>query len=199
MNKNGTGNLVLTEAMPYSGALTVNAGEVRLKDRGSLAANASTHTVNAGLALTLDDTGTHFSDRLHDSSGTVTLTGGELKLLGSGSVTTEEVINNLTLSASAPRTVTSRAGSGQAAILRIAGTPTVDAGASLWRGTNLGVNAPGTANSASIILTETNAMQQSGLRPTSSPAAAAPAGHPSISIIKGAFGDTSATGSARSS
>ena len=195
VNKNGNGSLILTEAMPYSGALTVSAGEVRLKDRGSLAANASTHTINAGAALTLDDTATHFSDRLHDSSGGVTLNGGALTLLGNSGVTTEEVMNNLTLSAASAATVTVTAGSGQAAILRLAGTPTVNAGASLWRGTNLGVNTPGSANSATVILTGTNALQQSGLTGvTFLTGGAAPAGHPSISIVKGAFGDTSGTG-----
>ncbi len=188
LNKNGTGNLILTEAMPYSGALTVNAGAVVLRDRGSLAANACTHTVNAGAALTLDDTGTHSSDRLHDNAGGVTLNGGSLNLLGSGSATTEEVFNGLALGAGAS-TVTLTPGSGQAAIVRLAGLPTNAAtAASLWRGTNLGVNAPGTANSANLLLTPTNTNEFPLI------GGGAPAGHPSISIIRGGFGDTSATG-----
>ena len=189
LTKNGTGSLVLTEPMPYSGALTVGAGEVRLKDRGSLAANASTHSVSAGAALTLDDTATHFSDRLHDSSGGVTLNGGALNLLGSSGVTTEEVIGNLTLAGNVASTVTLAPGSGQAALLRISSTVTVNIGGTLWRGTNLGVNTPGTADSASILLTPTNT--------TAFPliGGAAPNGQPSVSIIRGGFGDISATGS----
>ncbi len=195
LSKNGTGALILTEAMPYTGIVTVNAGEVRLRDRGSLAANGSARNVNAGAAFTLDDTGAHFSDRLHDSTGGTILAGGELKLLGSSSATTEEVIFGLSTSADRAATVTVAAGSGQAAILRVAGTLAVNAGASLWRGTNLGVNAPGTANSATIILTETNSLQQGGLgNLTFLTGGAAPAGHPSTSIIKGGFGDTSASG-----
>ena len=137
---------------------------------------------------TLDDTATHSSDRLHDSSGIVTLNGGALTVLGSSSATTEEVFNVLALGAGAS-TVTLTPGSGQSAIVRLAGLPTNAAGAaSLWRGTNLGVNAPGTANSANLLLTPTNA----NAFPLTG--GGAPAGHPSISIIKGGFGDTSATG-----
>ncbi len=193
--KNGAGALILTEAVSYSGALTVNAGEVRLKDRGSIAANASARNINAGAALTLDDSGAHFSDRLHDSTGGTILSGGEFKILGSSTATTEEVIFGLNANAASASTVTVAAGSGQAGILRVAGTLAVNAGTSLWRGTNLGVNAPGTANSATVILTETNALQQSGLAGvTFLTGGAAPAGNPSVSVIKGAFGDTSATG-----
>ncbi len=189
LTKNGTGSLVLTEPMPYSGALTVGAGEVRLKDRGSLAANGSTHSVSAGAALTLDDTATHFSDRLHDSSGGVTLNGGALNLLGNSGVTTEEVIANLTLAGNVASTVTLAPGSGQAAMLRVSSAVTVNIGSTLWRGTNLGVNTPGTADSASILLTPTNT--------TAFPliGGAAPNGQPSISVIRGGFGDISATGS----
>ncbi|MEA3209852.1 MAG: fibronectin-binding autotransporter adhesin [Chthoniobacter sp.] len=186
--KNGTGSLVLTEAMPYSGALTVNAGTVRLTDRGSIAGNASTHTVNAGAALALDDTGVHSSDRLHDSGGGVTLAGGEFRLLGSNGSTTEEVFNVLALEAGAG-TVTVAAGTAQAGIVRLAGPPTNAIGAaSLWRGSNLGVNTPGTADSANVLLTPTNtaAFPLTG--------GSAPVGTPSISIIRGGFGDTSATG-----
>ena len=195
LTKNGLGNLILTEPMPYNGVLTVSAGAVVLRDRGSLAADGSTRAVLAGAALVLDDTGLHLSDRLHDSAGTLFVAGGELSLLGSGGVTTEEVTGNLSLSAATASTVTVAAGSGQAAILRVAGTLDVNAGASLWRGTNLGVNAPGAADSATVILTETNSLQQSGLAGVSFlTGGAAPAGNPSVSIIRGAFGDTSPTG-----
>lgn len=186
LDKYGNGRLALTEAMPYTGALTVNAGAVVLKDRGSIAANTGTLTVNAGAALTLDDTATHFSDRLPDNNGSITLRGA-LTLLGNSSVTTEEVISTLLVSPNVASTITVAPGSGQAAILRLAGTTSVG-GTSLWRGTNLGLNAPGSADSASILLTPgtTGAFQLVG--------GSAPNGHPSVSIIRGGFGDTTASG-----
>ena len=69
--------------------------------------------------------------------------------------------------------------------LRLSGALTVDAGASLFRGTSLGMNTPGTISSASILLNNNTPPLTGG---------AAPAGHPSIGIIRGAFGDTSASG-----
>ncbi len=198
--KNGTGALVLTEAMAHTGGLTVNAGEVRLRDRGSLAAAAAGRTVNSGAALTLDDTGVHFPDRLADINSQISLNGGELMLRGNSAVTTEEVVGNLALSNPGVATVSVAAGSGQAAILRFGGgtgTALSVSGttASLWHGTNLGVNAPGTANSASVIMVETAVLQQSGLAGVSFlTGGAAPAGSPSVSVIRGGFGDTSASG-----
>ena len=38
----------------------------------AIAASTATHFINAGATLTLDDTGTHFPDRLSDDDGTVT-------------------------------------------------------------------------------------------------------------------------------
>jgi autotransporter-associated beta strand protein len=186
--KNGIGALNLVAAMPYSGPLTVAAGEVALRDRGSLAANASTLTVTAGATLTLDDGNIHASDRLHDSSGTVALDGGTFTVLGHGSVTTEEVLNSLTFGPGAS-TVLLSSNSSQPVIVRLSGAVTNATGAaSVWRGTNLGANAPGTANSTSILLTpaNTNSFPLVG--------GGAPAGRPSISIIAGGFGETNTGG-----
>jgi autotransporter-associated beta strand protein len=187
--KNGLGTLNLTSAMPYSGTLLVNGGAVALRDRGSLAAHGGLLAIRRGAALILDDAGVHSSDRLHDSSGTLTLGGGAFTVLGSSTTTTEEVLNSLALGPGAS-TVTLHAGSGQAVIVRLSSSTTNgNEAASLWRGTNLGANAPGTTNSANFLFTASNT--------SSFPlvGGAAPAGHPSISIIAGGFGDTTATGS----
>lgn len=190
--KLGNGALTLTAPSPYSGALTISGGSVVLKDRGAFAGGSP--TVGAGYSLLLDDTGAHFPDRIANGSS-VTLSGGELALRGSSSATSEEVITGLTLSAGHANAVTLSPGSGQAAVLRLAGNFTVNAGSTVFRGTNLGVNAPGTANSATIIFTETNSAQQSGIVNLAAlTGGAAAAGSASVSIFKGAFGDTSATG-----
>ena len=194
--KNGAGNLTLTEAMPYSSTLTVNGGALVLRDRGSLAVGTLTASVNA--SITLDDRSTHFSDRASDT-GTLSLGAGNLNLLGNASTTTEEVINTLALATGA-NTVTITPGTGQAAILRLATSATsAGAAATLFRGTNLGVNAPGSANTASIVLTSLASQNAvSSIAAASNSFALtgglAPNDNPSIGIIKGAFGDTSATG-----
>ncbi len=186
--KNGTGRLTISEPIAWSGALAVNAGELRLRDRASLAGNGNSINVNAGAALSLDDTGVHASDRLNDITGSVNLNGGAFALLGGSVATTEEVINGLALGAGAS-TITLTPGAGQSAIIRLDGTVSNDPGAgSLWRGTNLGVNAPGTTNSANFLLTPTN----TSTFPLTG--GGAPAGHPSVSVIAGGFGDISATG-----
>ncbi len=184
--KNGAGTLTLTEAESWTGALTVNAGAVQLEARGSLAANANDHRVNAGAALLLDNSALT-TDRLHDSAGRVILLGGSLHLVGANLIGsgTEEVLNDLTLTTGRASTVTVDAVAAGFAVLRISGGFTVLPGASLFRGTNLGVNAPGTAGSASILLTNATPPLTGG---------GAPAGHPSIGIIRGAFGDTIANG-----
>lgn len=89
-------------------------------------------------------------------------------------------------------------GNGQAATLLINGQLSLATSASIWRGTNLGVNAPGTANSANILLSPTNTAAQGGIPGLSAAnvlsGGGAPAGNASISILRGGFGDTSATG-----
>ncbi|MEQ1859573.1 MAG: autotransporter-associated beta strand repeat-containing protein [Chthoniobacteraceae bacterium] len=188
LTKTGAGTLTLAEAMPWSGQLNLSAGTVRLADRGSFAAGSASRIVSAGATLALDGSGAHYSDRLADNAGSVTLNGGEFILRGNNGTTTEEVFNNLGLGVGAS-TVTVVAGPARAAIVRLAGTPTNAGGAaSLWRGTNLGVNAPGTAESANVIFTATN----TATFPLTG--GGAPADHPSLSIIKGGFGDASATG-----
>lgn len=201
--KNGAGSLVLTSALSYAGSFQVNAGELRLRDNASLSASATTLTVQSGAFLTLDDTGIHQSDRLNSSAGTLSLNGGNLNLLGNASASTEEVINNLTLTSGSASGVTIVPGAGQAATLRINGTLSTNSGASIWRGTNLGMNAPGTPGGANILFTPNNPLQQGSLLSLLGNVSTgtvvlvgggSPAGNPGVGIISGAFGDTSATG-----
>jgi autotransporter-associated beta strand protein len=180
----GRGALVLTSPNPSTGAITLNAGTLRLTGNGALVAAPA---IGFGTQLILDDTGTHYSDRLPENAS---LSGNnwELALLGNNSVTTEQVISGLTLGGFATR-VTVAAGSGQSAILRLAGTLTRSTGNStLFRGTNLGTAVPGTANVANIML----------FNPIGSAGAltggAGPANNTAISIVAGGFGDTSPTG-----
>src|SRR5207248_2012499 len=54
LTKNGNGNLIITEAMPFAGNFQSNAGTIVLKDRGSLAVTQISSQVSAGAALLLD-------------------------------------------------------------------------------------------------------------------------------------------------
>jgi hypothetical protein len=162
---------------------------LRLAQRGSLPAAPSPVVVMPGAALSLDDSGTHFSDRIADNQGGVTFTGGALTLSGNAAVPTEEVINNMVLDVGSSATVTLTPGAGQSTILRIIGSITrALTNSMLFRGTSLGANAPGTANSASLVLN--NAAGSTSLLV----GCGGPAGSSSVSIIGGAFGDTSSAG-----
>lgn len=183
MNKWGTGTVTFTAPNPTTSAPVINGGAIRLFNRGALGGGV---TINACTQLVLDDTGTHYSDRIPDGSS-ITGTSGDLRLLGNSGVTTEEVLTSLTLNVA--QKVTLVADPAQATIMRLLGGITRGTSSSiLFRGTNLGVNAPGTAGSANLML----------FNPVTSASAFTggdgPAGNTAISIIAGAFGDTSATG-----
>ena len=185
LTKNNNGALVLTAANPSTGQITINAGDVRLVNGGALAVQPS---LGFGTRLILDDTGTHYSDRLPDT-GTLSGNNTDVQLLGNSAVTTEEVIGSLTLGSASKVTVA--AGAGQSAILRLGAgaTFTRSTGSSiLFRGTNLGTAVPGTPNVSNIMI----------FNPLGSAAAltggAGPGGTTAISIIAGAFGDTNPNG-----
>lgn len=185
ISKFGLGALILTNANAYSSVFTVNAGEIRLTGRGAIASTGA-QTLGLGTTLTLDDSGTHWSDRLPDA-GSITGSSFAFNLFGNSSAMTEEVVGSVT--AGVQSTFTIRPGAGQAAVLRINGTFTRSAGSSLlFRGENLGMNAPGTPGSANLMfsfpLNSTAALTGGG----------GPAGNTAISVIAGAFGDTSSAG-----
>ena len=187
LTKSGQGSLTLTAANPFSGILSITAGSFILKDRGSLAI-AGTQNIFAGASLVLDDSGIHQSDRLPDFSATLTLTSAHLQLKGSSTNLTEELINSISLAGAS--TITVESGAGQAAILQLTGTLTQSATAvTLFRGNNLGINAPGSANSANLLLFDplNSAAILSG--------GGGPAGTSTVSTIRGSFGDNSPAGS----
>jgi autotransporter-associated beta strand protein len=205
LTKNNNGTLTLTAASPYTGVLSINAGEVRLFNQGAFN-STGTQAVGFGATLTLDDTGTHYSGRL-PQTGAVTLNNGTFRLLGNSSVTTEETFNNL--SVNGVSTVTLTPGAGQAAILRLGSTAAFGntaangaivrssaSTAALFRGTNLGTAAPGTPGVASLVLVNPFAITAftSGTNFPAFIGGGGPSGSTAVSIIPAAFGDTSSTG-----
>ena len=148
-----------------------------------------------GTKLVLDDNGqgaggaaSHYSDRLPENSGGITGNNTEIQLIGNNAVPTEQVMGSLSLGGASKITVVSN---GPSAILRFGQGATFTrtaSGSVLFRGTNLGVAAPGTAGDTNIMI----------FNPAGSAAAltggGGPAGNTAISIVAGSFGDTSATG-----
>src|SRR5439155_8713539 len=124
--------ITLTAPNPYSGAFTLNAGDLRLFNRGAIT-GTSTQLFGFGTNLILDDTGTHWSDRIPDG---VALSGNNYGVVvrGNGAATTEEVIGSLTMGLAS--TITLVPGSGQAVILRSSGVFTRSTASSIvFRGT----------------------------------------------------------------
>jgi autotransporter-associated beta strand protein len=178
----GRGTIVLTAPNPTTGAITMNAGTLTLTGNGAI---VQPPVLGFGTQLILDDSGTHYSDRLPQNAA---LSGNntEIKLIGNASTTTEQVIGSLTLGSASVVTAVSN---GQPTILRLGGTFTRSTASSiLFRGTNLGTAVAGTAGVANVMI----------FNPFNSGAAltggGGPAGNTAISVIAGAFGDTSATG-----
>ena len=192
VTKNNEGTLILTTPNSTTGVITINSGALMLTGQGALVA---TPTPGFGTQFILDDDGqgaggaaSHYSDRLTENSGALSGSNYELKLIGNDTVTTEQVMGSLTLGSASKVTVASN---GQPTILRLGqgAVLTRSTGSSiLFRGTNLGTAAPGTAGVANIMV----------FNPAGSAAVltggGGPAGNTAISIIAGAFGDTNANG-----
>ncbi|MBS0660945.1 MAG: autotransporter-associated beta strand repeat-containing protein [Verrucomicrobia bacterium] len=189
LTKYGQGTWTVTgPATLGSGGFLINAGEFRLRDGGTIL-STGTQTVAAGARFLLDDSGQHFSDRLPDASGAVSLVGGELVLRGNRQLLTEEVINTLTLNSAAR--VTLDPGPGQAALLRLGPSAFLNRGngaSPLFRGSGLGEQLPGSADSSSLLAFDPASVVGALVGGGGAP------GSTAVSIIAGAFGDTSARG-----
>src|SRR5207244_6977782 len=65
--KLGLGDFIITTPAPYTGSMTVSGGNLVLRGTGAI--TTGLQTINAGAGLILDDSGTHFSDRIADNAG----------------------------------------------------------------------------------------------------------------------------------
>jgi fibronectin-binding autotransporter adhesin len=108
--KLGAGFVALTGFNTYSGATTVSAGWLTLKDSGT-DINTPSFTVSAGAVLRLDNnSAANLADRVTDTAG-ITLNGGTLLFVGAPGVTSSETIGSLTLGGSFASTVISQVSS----------------------------------------------------------------------------------------
>jgi autotransporter-associated beta strand protein len=110
LTKAGPGTLTITANSPFNGGFSVGqtstlvggqtgwvpGGTLVLSGNGALP-SCTTSTVNAGAALTLDNTGTNLSNRF---SATLSLSGGTFNFLGNSSADSSETLGSLGLTAS---------------------------------------------------------------------------------------------------
>ena len=187
ITKNTNNTVTLSGVNTISSTITINAGTLAISGSGSATAVTGV-TVNLGGTLTLDNSTTAVADRLNGTGGTnaiiITLNGGNLNFLGNSAATASETLGQLAL-ASGHNVVTVTPGAGGSTTLTFATNPGLSrtAGATvLFRGTSLGSNSG--ANVSTLIFTTTPTLTGAG----------GASGSATVSIIKGAFGDSSLSG-----
>jgi autotransporter-associated beta strand protein len=187
VTKNTNNTVTLSGVNTISSTITINAGTLAISGSGSATAVTGV-TVNLGGTLTLDNSTTAVADRLNGTGGTnaiiITLNGGNLNFLGNSATASSETLGQLAL-ASGHNTVTVTPGAGGSTTLTFASNPGLNrtAGATvLFRGTSLGSNSG--ANVSTLIFSTTPTLTGAG----------GASGTATVSIIKGAFGDSSLSG-----
>ncbi len=178
LTKNGAGTLTMQSFNTYTGVTTINAGTLVLSGNG--ASTLSTFTINSGAALTLDNSGTTGVDRMGDTLA-VTMNGGDLNIIGHGSTYTNMILGALTLS-SGENTITITPGAAGTGVTFASFSRSAGATA-LFRGTSFG-SAPGAGVSSLFFVTESGLLT----------GGEGSANSTTISIIAGAFGDNSLSG-----
>ncbi len=179
--KNSSGLLTLTAANTYSGATSVNAGQLILSGNGTAISTA--FSVASSAKLILDNSGTNNADRIANA---LTLNSGEFEIIGNGGANTTESIGTLTLPLGYS-TVTVTPNAAFNTQLTFASFSRTAGASVLFRGVNLGQNtvASQTANNSNIVFTTA---------PTLTGVAGALSGTTTVNILSGAIGDGGATG-----
>jgi fibronectin-binding autotransporter adhesin len=158
INKSGSGTLTLTAANTFGNTIILNAngGELRYSQNGS--SLATTHTLNAGTTLTLDDStlqtgaptlasnlypslglsaSTVISDRVASTGSIALNNGATLKLIGNGASSSIEHLGNVSLTG-ANNVIQVEASGGQTTSLLL-NNLSATSGSVTIRGTNLGL------------------------------------------------------------
>lgn len=170
--------LTLTAANTYTLGTTINAGTLVLSGSGS--AVSSTFTINPGGTLTLDNSSTSVASRLGDALA-LTMNGGNFNFIGNSAGASSETTGTLTLFNH--NTVTVTPGAGGSTTMTFASFSRQAGATVLFRGTNLGSNAA--ANVSTLIFTTSTGILTG---------AGGAANSTTASVIKGAFGDSSLSG-----
>ncbi len=178
VTKNTNNTVTLTGVNTISSTTTINAGTLAISGSGS--ATSTTVTVNLGGTLTLDNSSTAVASRLGDAL-VLTMNGGNFNFIGNGAGASSETTGALTLS-TGHNTVTVTPGAGGSTTMTFASFSRTAGATALFRGTNM--RSAAAANVSTLIFTAA---------PTLTGAAGAE-GTTTMSVLKGAFGDTSLSG-----
>jgi hypothetical protein len=161
-----------------SSTTTINAGTLALSGSGS--AVSTTITVNLGGTLTLDNSTTAVASRLGDALA-LTLNGGNFNFIGNSAGVSSETAGALTLP-TGHNTITITPGTGGSTTMTFASLSRTAGATALFRGTNM--RSAAGANVSTLLFTAAPALT----------GAAGAEGTTTMSVLKGAFGDTSLSG-----
>ena len=178
VTKNTNNTVIWTGVNTISSTTTINAGTLIISESGS--ATATTITVNLGGTLTLDNSTTAVADRIGNALA-LTMNGGNFNFIGNTSGASSETTGALTLS-TGHNVVTVTPGAGGSTTMTFASLSRTAGATVLFRGTSLGSAAA--ANVSTLVFTSTPTLTGAG----------GASGSATVSVIKGAFGDTSLSG-----
>lgn len=178
LTKNDTGTLKIQSFSNFTGATAINRGTLLLDSTGAIP--VSTISVNFGGTLTLDNSTTNVLNRISDTAA-LSINGGNFNFIGSSTSNVSETAGALTVSTS-HGTVTVTPGSGGSTVMTFASLARTAGASVLFRGTSLGSNPA--ANVSTLMFTAAPTLTGS----------AGSANSATISVVKGAFGDSSLSG-----
>ncbi|MFM7088185.1 MAG: autotransporter-associated beta strand repeat-containing protein [Candidatus Paceibacterota bacterium] len=178
MIKNDSGTLTIQSISNFTGATNINKGTVLLNSNGAVP--RSTVSINSGGTLTLDNTNTSILDRISDTAA-LTMRGGLYNFIGNSSFESSETAGALTLS-EGHNIITVTPGGGGSTTMTFASLSRTAGSTALFRGTNLGAD-PG-PNVSNIMFTSAPTLT----------GASGSANSTNISVVRGAFGDGSLSG-----
>ncbi|MGC3967759.1 MAG: autotransporter-associated beta strand repeat-containing protein [Pirellulales bacterium] len=142
LTKTGAGTWTLLAASTYTGATNVQAGTLSLAGSAGVLSATSAPTISGGRLL-LDSTVAASSSRI--GNVTVTLSGGELALIGNASTDIGEGFGNFAISSGFSTVTVTPLGAGAQLVANTAATTRAVGAGVLFRGENLGL-APGPGN-----------------------------------------------------
>ncbi len=178
--KDGAGTLILQGANTYSSATVVANGTLTLSGANGSILNSTSITINTEATLGLDNLSTNNFDRIADGVD-IDMYGGYFILIGCDSAATFETVGALNIIAGS-NYVTVRDSIGGATVMTFTSFSRISGAMVLFRGTNLG-SAPG-YNVSTIMFTAAPVLTGGG----------GAAGTTTVSIIQGAFGSNSPSG-----
>jgi filamentous hemagglutinin family protein len=178
--KGGDGELILQGVNTYNSATVVDSGTLTFSGANGSALSSTSFTINAEAVFSLDNTSANSFDRIGDGVD-ISMNGGYFNFIGCSSAASFETVGALNI-VSGSNYVSIRDSIGGATIMTFSSFSRIAGSMVLFRGTNFG-SAPGD-NVSTIMFTAAPVLTGGGGN----------AGTTTVSIIQGAFGSGSPTG-----